>query len=283
MKYHIILCIIFIFLILAGCESETESIKEPLTTKEVDVMKKEIPSAEITIIDVYDNVEFDPEFKTGFGFGCIVKLRDKTILFDTGGDSSTLLANLETAGINPEQVDIVVLSHIHGDHTGGLSGFIKENPNVSVYLPASFPDNFKDNIKQAGAEYIEITGPEKIIDGVYTTGELGTWIKEQSLVVDSDKGLIVITGCAHPGIVNIVRKAKELSDKKVYLVLGGFHLGGASASQINNIISDFKELGVEKAAPSHCTGETAIIAFEDAYKDQFIKSGVGRIIEITEK
>lgn len=266
--------IIFIFLVLTGCAKE-ETIQE----KGVLIMKENTLS-NITIIDVYDNVEFDPSFKTGFGFGCIIKLPEKTILFDTGSDAPTLLSNLETAGINPSKIDIVVLSHIHDDHTGGLLGLLEINSNVKVYVPSSFPSSFKNEIEATGAEVINVINSIKITDGIYSTGELGTWIKEQSLVITSDKGLIIVTGCAHPGIVNIVRKAKELFDKKVYLVLGGFHLSSVANSELIKIVSSFKELEVEKIAPSHCTGDSARGLFKQEYKNDFIESGVGKIIEI---
>ncbi len=276
-KFYIPLVLSFV--LLSGCGNIEE--KEITTTKEeVFVMEKNITQANITILDVYDNVEFNPDFKTGFGFACVVKLKDKTILFDTGGDSQTLLSNLETANIKPEDIDIILLSHIHGDHVGGLLGFLEKNPNVKVYVPASFPSSFKNQIASTGAELIDVSNPVKIIEGVYSTGELGTWIKEQSLVIDSDKGLVVITGCAHPGIVNIVRKAKDMFNKKLYLVLGGFHLSAAGDSELKNIIKSFRELEVEKTAPSHCTGERARELFKQEYKDNFIENGVGKEIRI---
>lgn len=211
----------------------------------------------IIITIIYDNSEFDPKFKTGFGFSCIVKLGKKNILFDTGGDSPTLLSNMKIAGIKPKQIDVVFLSHEHGDHTGGLSGFLEKNPDVTIYKPTAF------------------SKPTKLLENVYTTGALGTWIKEQSLIIDANKGLVVITGCAHPGIVNIVKKAKEFMNKKIYLVLGGFHLGNAAA-----VIKEFKALGVEKVAPCHCTGDLAIGQFKEEYKENYIRIGVGKVIEI---
>ncbi len=227
-----------------------------------------------TIVDIYDNVKFNPKFWTGFGFGAVMKLKNKIILFDTGGDSETLLANLGMAGIEPEDIDIIVLSHIHADHTGGLLGFLEKNSKIKVYVLSSFPDSFKDEIQKKGAEIIEITSPTKITEGVYTTGELGISIKEQSLLISSDKGLIVITGCAHPGIVNIIKTAKELINQDVYLVMGGFHHPSAT------VVKEFKEMGVKKVAPSHCTGKEATKEFEKEYKENFIKSGVGKIIKI---
>ena len=248
-------------------------IEKETAEKEVLIMKENITLTDVKIIDVYDNVEFDSNFQTGFGFGCIVKLKDKTILFDTGSDSPTLLSNIDTAGIKPEEIDIVFLSHIHGDHTGGLLGFLEKNSDVKVYVPSSFPASFKNEIKSTGAQLFEVSSSAKIADGAYSTGELGIGIREQSLIIDTEKGLIVITGCAHPGIVNIVGKAKEMLDKNIYLVMGGFHQPPVS------VVEEFRKLGVERVAPSHCTGDQAINAFAEEYKDDFIKSGVGKIIE----
>ena len=237
-------------------------------------------SKNIRITIVYDNYEFGENLKTGWGFSCLVELENKTILFDTGGDSETLLSNMEKLKIDPKDFDIIVLSHIHGDHTGGLTGVLKKNPDVTVYIPKSFPDSFKDEIKSYGASFVDVSDATKIFDGVYTTGELGTWIKEQSLIIKTEKGLVVITGCAHPGIVNIVRKAKEIIKEDLYLVTGGFHLGGASDADLMQIINAFRELDVKKVGPCHCSGDRCRELFEEEYKDDFIEVGVGKEIKI---
>jgi len=269
--------VIVVFVIILGLLGLIYKFMFNANTMEESITKgleKNSVISNITVTNVYDNVEFDPKFKTGFGFACVVKFKNNTILFDTGGDSETLLTNLETAGIRPGSVSIVALSHIHGDHTGGLLGFLEKNSNVKVYVPVSFPSSFKNDIKKSGAELTEVTHPIKIANGVYSTGELGTWIKEQSLVINSDKGLIVITGCAHPGIVDIVKKVKALFKKDIYLVMGGFHHPSIE------VVREFKDLGVKKVAPSHCTGDEATKAFEKEYQKDYIKSGVGKIIVI---
>ncbi|CAD7777773.1 MAG: hypothetical protein KCCBMMGE_00618 [Candidatus Methanoperedenaceae archaeon GB37] len=146
---------------------------------------------------------------------------------------------------------------------------------LQVFIPSSFPKSVKNMIIQNGAKFVEISAPRKISDSIYTTGELYGPPEEQSLIIDSKKGLVVITGCAHPGIVNIVRKTKKLMKKdKVYLVLGGFHHPPISC------IKEFKELGVEKVAPSHCTGDLVRETFKKEYKEDFIEYGVGKVIEI---
>ena len=231
--------------------------------------------AEITLISVFDNYQVNPEMKTWWGFGTVIKTSEENILFDTGGNSEILLFNMQKMHIDPKSINKVVISHIHGDHMGGLEGFLEENNEVTVFIPSSFPNSVKSMITNKGAKYEEVSGYKKVADFVYSTGELSGPPNEQSLMINSKKGLIVITGCAHPGIVRIVKRAKELSKKdSVYLVLGGFHHPPKS------IIQEFREIGVEKVAPSHCTGDAVRDGFKKEYGSDFIEYGVGKIIEV---
>ena len=234
----------------------------------------------LTLTIVYDNNAYDPRLKTAWGFSCLIEYQGQVILFDTGGDPPTLLANMATLGIDPSRIERVVLSHIHGDHTDGLSGLLPiASDGLTVFVPRSFPTRFKDAVR-IRAQLMEVQESREIGDGVYTTGELGTGIIEQSLMVRTDQGLVVITGCAHPGIVEIVRKAKALSGDEVYLVLGGFHLGGKSRGEMEGILSEFRRLGVRKVAPCHCTGEQAIKMFRQEYGEDYLQAGVGRVIGV---
>ena len=236
--------------------------------------------AEITLITIYDNYQHDPDLKTRWGFSCLVQAGGKNILFDTGGDSTTLLANMKGLEVDPKDIDVIVLSHIHGDHVGGLSGILQMNSDLTVYLPKSFPGDFKKDVESYEAEVVEVGDPVKIAEGVSSTGELGTFIKEQSLIVETSKGLVVMTGCAHPGIVDIVRHAKKITGEEVYLVMGGFHLLNLDESELKGVIEEFRELKVKKAAPSHCSGDKTRELFREEYKEDFISNGVGKKIEI---
>jgi len=127
---------------------------------------------------------------------------------------------------------------------------------------------------------IEVTPGQVLGDSILTTGEISGNIPEQALLVRTEYGLVVITGCAHPGIVRIIESAIELTNDPVYLVLGGFHLGDKSKTEISAILANFRRLGVQKAAPCHCSGESAIAMFADEYGQAFVQAGVGMVITI---
>ena len=236
----------------------------------------------LIIIVSYDNNPYKERLTTAWGFSCVIRGTEKTILFDTGGDGTIFLANMEELGISPKEIDLVVLSHIHGDHVGGLPGFLEKIPEVVVYLPKSFPKGFKDGLKEYGAKIVEVQEPLKICQGIYSTGELDTWIKEQSLVIHTEKGLILITGCVHPGIIKIVDKVKGLLKDDVLLIMGGFHLDGESKGEIEKLVSSFRKLGVKYVGPCHCSGDTARQLFKEEYGENFIDVGVGRVITIND-
>jgi len=239
-----------------------------------------IPTEEpLILVILYDNNPYDERLRTSWGFSCFLERGDLRILFDTGADSSTLLANMATLGIDPGGLDAIVLSHIHGDHVGGLDGVLAANEDTTVYVPQSFPSRFKDDVG-GRARLVEVGEPMRIAEGVQTTGEMGRAIREQALIVSSAQGAIVITGCSHPGIVEIVARAKKVSGEPIDLVMGGFHLSGTGKAGIKSIVEAFQRMGVRRVAPTHCSGDLAREMFAEAYGDQFIRAGVGLRLEI---
>ena len=229
---------------------------------------------------VYDNSSLDKKLRKDWGFSCFIKGLEKSILFDTGTKGRILLSNMETLQISPDEVDLVFLSHAHGDHTGGLDMLLSHHPNIEVWLPEFFSSSFKEEAKRKGATIIEVENFQKICGGAYTTGIITGWIKEQSLILDTNEGPIVLTGCAHPRIIHIISKVKELLKRNIYMVFGGFHLAGFNDKEIKEIIKDFRAQGVKKVGPCHCSGNEARRLFAAEYGDNYIKIGVGKEIRV---
>lgn len=235
----------------------------------------------VRITVVYNNVPHAPGLATAWGFAAVIETGSGAVLFDTGGDGPTLLSNLRRLGIDPTSINAIVLSHIHGDHTGGLNDFLARNSNLTVYMPLSFPVTFRRMTEKNGARVETVSGPRRLSADLYSTGELGERIKEQALIVEMAQGMVVVTGCAHPGVVEIVRVARAyLRRREIHLLMGGFHLLGLGQGQLRSAIQELRSLGIHKVAPSHCTGDAAIALFLENWGSGFIEGGYGALIEI---
>jgi 7,8-dihydropterin-6-yl-methyl-4-(beta-D-ribofuranosyl)aminobenzene 5'-phosphate synthase len=229
---------------------------------------------------LYDNYLCQEGTKPDWGFSCLIEGAEKTILFDTGTQPAILLHNVDQLGVDLKKVEQIVLSHDHYDHIGGLPGVLERNHEVSVYMPISFAHEIVRSVEAKKAEVFSVDEPVEICPNVYSTGEMGVEIKEQSLIINTDRGLVIVTGCSHQGIVEILRRAKELFDRPIHLVFGGFHLGGKSDAELEEIIRHFKEIGVERCGATHCTGDKAIEKFKKAFGKNYVPMGTGRILEI---
>jgi 7,8-dihydropterin-6-yl-methyl-4-(beta-D-ribofuranosyl)aminobenzene 5'-phosphate synthase len=233
---------------------------------------------QIHLTVVYDNTAYKESLQTDWGFSCFIQGLEKSILFDTGGSGKILQGNMEKLDISPKDIDLVFLSHNHKDHTGGLSALLQSNPEIEVWLPKFFPQDFKEQILKASTSLVEVEGHQEICDGAFTTGVIVGWIKEQSLVLDSTKGLIVVTGCAHPRLINILPKVRDTFGDNIHLVLGGFHLAGFQTNEIQEVIDMLNALKIQKIGPCHCTGDKALRMFADQYAENFIEAGAGKEI-----
>jgi 7,8-dihydropterin-6-yl-methyl-4-(beta-D-ribofuranosyl)aminobenzene 5'-phosphate synthase len=205
---------------------------------------------------VYDNEVYKPGLIANHGFSCLVESGNHSILFDTGMNGKILLDNLEKLGIEP-RFDKIVISHNHWDHVGGLEDLLRVCKGVQVYTIGK-PIRYD--------KLIEVKGPQQIAEKVWSTGGLGMFIKEQSLVLKNKNGSIVITGCAHPGLEKILKAASEFGE--VYRIIGGFHG-----------FSEFSLLkGLKLICPCHCTVYKREI--ERLFPKTCTPCGVGREIEI---
>ncbi len=153
---------------------------------------------------------------------------------------------MEALGVNPQVIEAVVLSHEHGDHTGGLQDLLATGIQPVIYIPAAMASKVTQEQRE---QYmiIEVSDPVEILPGMFSTGELSGSVPEQGLVVETPEGIVVITGCAHPGIVSMVQRASEIVGGEIALVIGGFHFGGFNSAYIDTIIADFRNMGVKRS------------------------------------
>ncbi len=216
---------------------------------------------------IYDNEVYlkNKGLKSAWGFSCLIETKGKKILFDLGWNGNTLISNLEKLGFHPKDLDTIVLSHQHWDHIGGLNHVLSLNSNVEVYVPKSFSSHLKNEVRKE-ANLFEISEPAKICEGVFTTGELGSTVIEQSLILSTPKGLLVITGCAHPGVESILQAASTKGS--IYGLIGGLH-GFKKPDALKNL---------NLIIASHCTKYKDEIS--RAFPDSSKKGGVGRSITI---
>jgi len=230
---------------------------------------------QLMITIVYDNHPLKEGLGTAWGFGCVVQGLEKTILFDTGGNGRLLLTNMAACGIRPEEIDAVVISHRHGDHAGGLDEFLAAGANVTVYVPKPFPAGMKEATRRAGATLVETEAATEVCERAWTTPVLGRGLKEQGLALEATDGLVVITGCAHPGVVEIAEAARARAGRPVRAVLGGFHMMCASQRSILEVVEGLRRLGVRQVGPCHCSGDRTRKVMKEAFGEGYLETGVG--------
>ena len=186
---------------------------------------------------VFNNVNESSELTPGFGFGAWIVADSTTILFDTGGDGKILMDNIYALKLDPKDVDIVVISHNHWDHINGLNKFIEAaKEDIKIYVSAKA---FKYIQKEyPTANLVAVKDPIEIADRIWSTGEIkGSYnllpIYEHALILNTKEGLVIVTGCSHPGIDKIVKKVHKIFPAEALcLVTGGFHLGATTKYKI---------------------------------------------------
>ena len=207
---------------------------------------------------IYDNTAFRKDLQADWGFSALVEGENiSRILFDTGANGNILLSNMEKLGIDPSSVDEVFISHPHFDHTGGLADFLTINKTAKIYIPPSF-----QGLK--GRNVITITQPTKIHENIFSTGQLEGI--EQSMGIKTDKGIVIMVGCSHPHMSNILDTARQFGN--IYGIIGGLH--GFSDFAL------FRDL--EFICPVHCTQHKSEL--KRLYPEKYIAGGAGKVIEI---
>jgi len=213
---------------------------------------------------VFDNTKLLQGCQSLWGFSAYLK--EYKLLFDTGSNGRVLLKNMKKLGVDVKEIEYVFITHSHWDHIGGLDSIIELNPNVTLFLPSSLSKHLIKDLESLVKKVVICTKkPMKLFDNLYTTGLLGSEIPEQALIIDAEKSK-VITGCGHFGIENITQVAKDFLGKNIFCVEGGFHLLRSENAKIRETVGKLKEMGVESAHATHCTGEKAIEIFTQEFK-----------------
>ena len=240
------------------------------------------------------------------------------ILFDTG-QNLAISNNARVLGIDLTQIDAVVLSHGHYDHSGGLQSILESNKSFTLH---GHPDVFSPKVKKNKENYKYIgipvekndivnrgitlklgRDPVKIAPGVMTSGEIAlendfedvepmfflkkdkevipdTLADDQALILDTDQGLVVLLGCSHRGVINTLQHVAHLKGTaKIHAILGGLHLAKASDGKLAKIIDHLWGFGLEMAGVGHCTGPRAFLALANEFKDRVFLNTVGKVIE----
>jgi 7,8-dihydropterin-6-yl-methyl-4-(beta-D-ribofuranosyl)aminobenzene 5'-phosphate synthase len=239
----------------------------------------------IKILMLYNNVGNAGNLVSRWGVAIWIEDKDTAVLFDTGGNPSTLWDNMVNAGIDLEKLSKIVISHNHWDHVNGIPIVLERtNYKVDVLVPDS--DFIFLETKNPRARLIGIKKPVQINDFLWSTGQLkgSTWsgiIHEQSLAIVQNGSIYLMTGCSHPGLDQIVERVKQYHhNKKIDLIIGGFHLMRQSNQQVRELSSKLKSLQVKKLAPSHCSGEQATNIFREEWREDFIDFNIGNSMKI---
>jgi len=248
--------------------------REPLPVFDVDGIRLSI---------VFDNDLFNPQLKPLWGFACYIEMQGQTLLFDTGSNGRVLLQNMRKMGLDPSHVERLFLSHPHWDHIGGLDSIIEVAPHLEIIAPDSLSKLLiRDLQGDVRAVRVVDAAPANVGEGLHSTGVMGE-IGEQALVIDAGEGLVVVTGCAHPGVDMIAARAREMLNKDILFLIGGFHLAHSDRKTIRTVTESLQVLGVRALCPTHCTGDLAKEMFAGSFGEACIKGGAGRIVQMREQ
>jgi len=266
---------------------------------------------------VIENMVYKQGFFSEHGLSILIKESGKNILFDTG-QSQNVLNNLERLGERVEDVDYIVLSHGHYDHTGGLKYVLEKNHNAKVILKKealeykvststgtardiSFP--IRETYMKYPNEFIFIEDEYKITDNIKIVGKIEKkfdfeddenrlFIQKDKLIKDpfldelfmtilKDEKINLFTGCAHSGILNILQTAAKINNNAEFgIILGGTHLKGKSDSRIINTLKELEKYKFDKLYVCHCTGIEEYVYLKSKFGEKAEYAHTAKIIKI---
>ena len=271
------------------------------------------PAARVTIL--YDAFGDRPGLERDWGFSALVEYGGRRILFDAGNDGEIFARNVRALKVDLRHLDFAVISHRHGDHTGGLGYLLQVNPKVTIYAPyerfglfggpvpatiirpdtalpprmryfgGTIPAELSSSSVWPRAHFVRVDSLTEVAPGVALVSTVsrtpGTLeLHELSLVLRTPEGLVVIVGCAHPGIETILEATRAYGDH-VHEIFGGLHLVSTADPEIERIASALRDhWRLDLIAPGHCTGEPAFDALSRAFGDRYVYAGLGTVVEL---
>jgi len=233
------------------------------------------------LVVLVDNRAIEP-LEPAWGLAVYLEAEGTRVLFDTGPEPVVLERNSELLRTRLNDLDFVFLSHEHADHVGGLPYVADLNPGLEVYIPAGASKSLRRWIEDLGLRAVCVRGVREISEGIYSSGEVCSGICEHALVVRTRGGLLVLTGCAHPGVRPLIERARAL-DKRVLMLLGGLHLAGAGLTELESVARYMAEIEIDTVLPLHCSGDRAVTYLARRLASTCGRGFAGLAVEVSER
>jgi len=238
-------------------------------------------AGELEIRVIYDNTSARAGVQEDWGYSAVVTFRGRRLLFDSGTKPELFVENLKKLDVAPASIEKAMISHEHPDHRNGIYLFYPMHKGLPVYFLDSFEKPAWDEAAKIGMTPVRVTGPQELLPGMFTTGTVEGEPNEQSLAVETSKGIVMMVGCSHPGVVKMVQAVqKQRGKNSIRLLIGGFHMFRQEEAQIARQIEELRKLNVQTVRPAHCTGDLAHSLFEKAWGAGYGKAGAGNIIRL---
>jgi 7,8-dihydropterin-6-yl-methyl-4-(beta-D-ribofuranosyl)aminobenzene 5'-phosphate synthase len=274
-----------------------------------------VPPTPSRVTILYDAFGDRAGLERDWGFSALIEYGGRRILFDAGNDGETFARNVRALGVDLRRLDFAVISHRHGDHTGGLAYLLRVNPNVTIYVPnerfgvfggpvpgsiirpdtslparmryfgGEEPGEIMSSSAWPRAHFVRLDSLTEVAPGVAIVSTVsrtpGTLeLHELSLVLRTPEGLVVLVGCSHPGIETILEATRPYGGH-IHEIFGGLHLVAAPDAEVERIAGALHDgWRVDRIAPGHCTGEPAFDALRRTFGARYVYAGLGTVVEL---